>query len=113
MKYYHNPRCSKSRIGLEFLKSKNINPTIIEYIKTPLNPDEIEKLLTLLDMSPYELIRKNEAVFKTEIKGKDLDDSQLIDWMAKEPKLIERPVLVINGKATIGRPVENFLKLID
>lgn len=112
MKYYHNNRCRKSREGLEFLKKRNINPEIIEYMKSSLNKTDIEYLLKSLDLSAIELMRKNETIYKENIKGKKLNENGLIQWMVKEPKLIERPILVNNEKAEIGRPPEKFLKII-
>jgi arsenate reductase (glutaredoxin) len=113
MKYYHNPRCSKSRQGLALLNSKKINYDVIEYLKTPLNKSELIDILDLLDINPMDLIRKGEAVFKEQIKGKNLNDEQIIELMIKEPKLIERPILVNDGKAVIGRPAENLLSIVD
>ena len=112
MKYYHNNRCRKSREGLEFLKERNINPEIIEYMKSTINKTDIEYLLKSLDLSANELMRKNERVYKENIKGKKLSENELIKWMIEEPILIERPIFVKNGKAEIGRPAENFLKII-
>lgn len=113
MKYYHNPRCSKSRQGIVLLDSKKINYDVIEYLKTPLKKNELIDILELLNLNPIDLIRKVEPVFKEKIKGKNLNDDQIIELMIDEPKLIERPILVNEGKAAIGRPVENLLSIIN
>jgi arsenate reductase len=112
MKYYHNNRCRKSREGLIFLEERNIKPQIIEYINSNLNEAEIELILNRLNYKAIELIRKNESVYKDNIKGKNLSEVELIKWMVKEPKLMERPILVNGNKAIIGRPTEKFLEII-
>tara|TARA_B100001115_G_scaffold153935_1_gene124641 strand:- start:463 stop:801 length:339 start_codon:yes stop_codon:yes gene_type:complete len=112
MKYYHNNRCRKSREGLIFLKDRNINPEIIEYMNSKLNEEEIKSILRLLNYKAIDLIRKNESIYKVKIKGNSLSEKELIKWMVREPKLIERPILINDDKATIGRPSENFLEVI-
>ena len=113
MMYYHNPRCRKSREGLTFLNEKNIKPKIREYLKENLTHQELVSILSKLNMKPDELMRKNEAIYKNEIKGKKLTDDQLILKMVENPKLIERPILVHGNRATIGRPAENFMSILD
>ena len=113
MKYYHNNRCRKSREGLEFLATKNLNPAIYEYMKIPLTKKELLKILDKLKIKPGDLLRKNETIYKKNLKGKNLTENQILDWMIKEPKLIERPILINGEKAVIGRTKENFLKIID
>ena len=112
MKYYHNNRCRKSREGLIFLKDRNINPEIIEYMNSKLNEQEIKSILKLLNYKAIDLIRKNESIYKEKIKDNNLSENELIKWMIKEPKLIERPILINDNKAIIGRPSENFLEVI-
>ncbi|MCW3788054.1 arsenate reductase (glutaredoxin) [Plebeiibacterium sediminum] len=107
--YLHNPRCSKSRQGLEYLKDeKGITPMVVKYLDTPLNFEEIGQILKKLGMKPDELIRKNEDYYKNEIKGKDLSNEELIQAMVDHPKLIERPIIINGSKAVVGRPVENI-----
>ena len=113
MIYYHNPRCRKSREGLTFLNEKNIQPIIKEYLKENLTHQELASILDKLNMRPDELMRKNEAIYKNEIKGKKLTDDQLILKMVENPKLIERPILINGNRATIGRPAENFMSVLD
>lgn len=110
---YHNPRCSKSRQTLQLLRDNNIEPTIIEYLKDILTVSEIKTLLNQLNMSPRELMRKGESVFKeNNLNDSSLSDNQLIEAMATHPVLIERPIVVANGLAKVGRPPEIVLEII-
>ncbi len=106
MEIYHNPRCSKSRQGLAILEASNLHFETIKYLDTPLTADELTEIVGLLNISPIELVRKNEAIWKENYKGKNLSDSEIILAMANNPKLIERPIVINNGKAVIGRPPE-------
>ncbi|CAG8998192.1 MAG: putative protein YfgD [Candidatus Celerinatantimonas neptuna] len=110
---YHNPRCSKSRSTLTLLEDKGIKPTIIEYLKTPPTPETLKSILQKLDLTAFELLRRNEAVYKElDLANKTLSEEQLIHIMAENPKLIERPIIVNGEKAAIGRPPENVLKIL-
>ncbi|MDD3722077.1 MAG: arsenate reductase (glutaredoxin) [Lutibacter sp.] len=106
MKIYHNPRCGKSREGLAILQESKLPFEIINYLETPLSTDELAKIIKLLDIPPIDLVRKNEAIWKENFKGKNLSNSEIIAAMVKNPKLIERPIVINNGKAVIGRPPE-------
>lgn len=108
---YHNPRCSKSRASLALLQDRGVQPVVIDYLKTPPTASEIRRLLHLLKLAPEALIRKNEAEYK-EIEGLQLDNDGLIAAMAKYPKLIQRPIIVANNRAVIGRPPENILDIL-
>ena len=112
MKIYHNPRCGKSRQTLALLEEKGAKPEIIKYLETPPNQAELEEIIQLLQISPFELIRKNEAIFKENYKGKEFSDEEWIATLLQHPKLIERPIVIHNGKATIGRPPEKVLELL-
>tara|TARA_B100001287_G_scaffold215033_1_gene183885 strand:+ start:356 stop:694 length:339 start_codon:yes stop_codon:yes gene_type:complete len=112
MKIYHNPRCRKSREGIKYLESKKINFEVIEYIKNNLSSEQIRNILKKLQLKPIELVRKNEAIWKEKYKGKDFTDDQLIKILSNEPKLIERPIIVSEKLAVIGRPAENIDKLL-
>ena len=110
---YHNPRCSKSRKTLELIQSKGIEPVIIEYLKDPPTRKKLVEILDMLNLEPRQLMRKNETVYKE----KELDDTslgreQLVKAMVENPILIERPIIIANGKAVIGRPPENVLGII-
>lgn len=111
MKIFHNPRCRKSRETLQILMDNNHNPEIIEYLKTPPSKNELKEVLKLLGSEPQDIIRKGEKEFKDNFKNKDLTDDQWIDAMLKYPKLIERPIVIGNKKAVIGRPPEKVKKL--
>ena len=110
---YHNPRCSKSRQTLQILRDRGIEPSIVEYLKTPLQKDELKKISTSLGFRPKEFVRKNESDFKERNLVNHLeDDDKMIEAMAAYPKIIERPIVVLKDKAVIGRPLDNVLKLI-
>jgi len=110
---YHNPRCSKSRQTLQILRDRGIEPSIVEYLKTPLQKDELKKISTSLGFRPKEFVRKNESDFKDRNLVNHLeDDDKMIEAMAAYPKIIERPIVVLKDKAVIGRPPDNVLKLI-
>jgi len=110
---YHNPRCSKSRKTLDLLRSKNIEPRIIEYLKTPPLPQELGTILRMLGVGPRELIRSGEPEFRENGLGDPgLTDDQLIDAMIQHPILIQRPIVVAEGRAAIGRPPENVLDIL-
>jgi arsenate reductase len=104
MKIYHNPRCSKSRQGLEILEKSKLKFETIKYLDTPISKKELEEIIELLKIAPIDLIRKNEAIWKENYKGIHLTNLEIIDAMVKNPKLIERPIVINNGKAIIGRP---------
>ncbi len=113
VKIFHNPRCSKSRQTLQLLQEKGIEAEVIEYLKTPPSAEELKQILIKLDMSPRDLMRKREADYKTSgMNNTDLDDEALIQGMVEYPKLIERPIVLANDKATIGRPPENVLEIL-
>ncbi len=112
MKIYHNPRCSKSRQGLAILNDANVEFEIIQYLKTPPSEKEIKDILSKLNMEPIALVRKNEAIWKENYKGKELSDEEIIKAMAENPKLIERPIVIHNDKAVLGRPPENISTIL-
>lgn len=107
---YHNPRCSKSRQTLQLIKENNQAVTVIEYLKAPLNRQQIETLLSQLKCMPLAMMRTKEVEFKQQ-KLQGETDSNLIQAMVNWPKLIERPIVVKGDKAIIGRPPENVLNL--
>jgi len=113
VKIYHNPRCSKSRQTLQLLEEKGVQADVIEYLKTPPTADELDSILNLLDLQPRELMRTKEAEYKaTGMDNSDLSRSELIAGMVATPKLIERPIVLANGKAAIGRPPEDVLAIL-
>ena len=90
MRIYHNPKCSKSRQTLALINERNKEVEIIEYLKKPLGFDDLEMILIMLSISPADLVRKNEDIWKENYKGKDLKDDEIIQAMVDHPKLIER-----------------------
>ena len=110
---YHNPRCSKSRQTLELIREKAGEPEIIEYLKTPPSRGELNRILSLLDMKPRDLLRKKEAEYKQAgLDDESLGDDEIIELMIQYPRLIERPIVVVDGKAAIGRPPENVARIL-
>lgn len=110
---YHNPRCSKSRQTLQLLTDHGIDPKIIEYLTNPPDKQELGHILNLLGMEPRELIRKQEKEYKVaKLDNPQLSRKDLISAMIQHPVLIERPIVIANNKAVIGRPPENVLEII-
>tara|TARA_B110000263_G_scaffold225272_1_gene216178 strand:- start:146 stop:499 length:354 start_codon:yes stop_codon:yes gene_type:complete len=110
---YHNSKCSKSRKALEIIRSKNIEPTIILYLKNKLSKIEVKNLLSKLGLSIRGILRTGEDEYKkNNLKNENLSDDELIEFLIKFPKLLERPIVVKNNKAVIGRPSENILTLL-
>ena len=112
MKIYHNPRCSKSRQTLALLQEKGAEPEVVLYLDTVPTTDELKVLLAKLGIGPMQLVRKGEDAWKEKFKGKELSDDEIIAAMISNPKLIERPIVVKDNKAVLGRPPENALELI-
>ena len=110
---YHNPRCSKSRQTLQLLREEGIEPTIVEYLKTPLAKEQLRNISQLLGLRPKDFVRKSEKDFKDNHLSKSLeDDDKILEAMSLFPKIIERPIVVSGQEALIGRPPENVQKLI-
>lgn len=112
IKIYHNNMCSKSRAALNLLKDNNEEIEIQEYLKEVPSKVELKEILKMLQMKPLELIRKNETIFKENYKDQNLTDEEWIDIMLENPVLIERPIVVKDGKAAIGRPIEKIIELL-
>jgi len=112
---YHNQKCSKSRAALELLQSKGLEPSIIEYLKNPPTVDELEEIIIKLNIHPKQLIRfKEDKAKELGIStGDKLTNEQWIIILAKNPNLIERPIVLTAKGAVIGRPPENVLKVLD
>ena len=110
---YHNPRCSKSRAAMELLTEKGIEANIVKYLDTPPNKETLVEILNLLGLEPRELMRKGEQEYKdNNLADEALSRDELIDAMLKFPKLMERPIVIANGKAAIGRPIENIIDIL-
>ena len=110
---YHNPRCSKSRATLELLKTSGRDPQLVEYLKEPPTAETLDDILDLLGMEPRDLMRKKEKEYREAgLDNPDLGRKELIAAMVEHPRLIERPIVIANGKAAIGRPPEKVLEIL-
>ena len=112
IKIYHNPRCVKSRSALQLLEEKNLEHEVINYMDNPLTEGELEELLDVLGMDAFELIRTNEQIWKTEFAEMEMDDNELILLMIEYPQLMQRPIVVNDGKAVVARPPERLLEVL-
>jgi len=110
---WHNPKCSKSRDSYKLLEEKGINAEVVKYLENPPTKDEIKKVLGMLGISARELMRTKEDLYKELNLKEEQDEEKLIEAMADHPKLIERPIVIKNGKAVIGRPIEKVIELIS
>ena len=110
---YHNPRCSKSRAGLELLKTNDIDPVVVLYLENPPNQETLKNIASMLDCSIRYILRKSEDDYKyLGLADDTLSEQSLLDILANNPKLLERPIVVKNDKAAIGRPTENILSIL-
>jgi len=109
----HNPRCSKSRATLQILKDNGVDPEIISYLDAPPNEDQLMSILQKLNMKPRELIRTGQPEYlQLGLNDETLSDAELVAAMCRTPILIERPIVLANGKASIGRPPESVLEIL-
>ena len=112
-KIFHNSRCSKSRQALQILQDNNCDIEIINYLETDLNVSLIKDVLHKLSLKPRDILRKSEQDYKdNNLEEDNLSYDDLIDYMIKYPKLIERPIVIKGDKAVLGRPPENVLELL-
>lgn len=112
IKIYHNNRCSKSRCGLQILEASGKEFEVVPYLKDIPTVKELKEIIELLGISPIDLVRKNEAIWKENYKGKTLTGSEIIEAMVNNPKLIERPIVINGDKAVIGRPPEKIHEIL-
>ncbi len=112
IKIYHNPRCKKSRAGLEYLKQKSSDFVIIEYLKNTLSFDELKTIFEKLKKKPEELIRTQDESFKTEHKHKNYSDDEWLNIIVKNPKLLQRPIVTVDENAILAIPVEEIDKIL-
>ena len=110
---WHNPRCGKSRDAAKLLEEKGIDADIVKYLETPPSKKELKAVLKMLGISARELMRTKEDIYKELNLKEENDEEKLIDAMVENPKLIERPVVIKDGKAAIGRPLENIIDILD
>ena len=110
---YHNPRCSKSRAALELLEARGLTPTIVHYLETPPSVEQLRELLRKLGLPARQLLRSGEEQYSAlNLADSSLSEEQLLSAMAAQPKLIERPILIVGNRAVIGRPTEKLLELL-
>ena len=109
---YHNPKCTKSRATLALLQERGIEVRIVEYLKTPPTTAELRNIVAKLGISPEQLVRKSEGVYKERYEGKTLSDGEWIEAMVRDPILMERPIVVSGERAVIGRPPEKVQSLL-
>lgn len=112
IKIYHNSACSKSCEALELLKKMGESPKVVSYIEDTPNRDELIKILKLLKLKPRELIRTKEPLFRQHYEGLVLSDEEWLDILLANPILIERPIIIKDDKAVIGRPVEKIIDIL-
>ena len=111
---YHNPRCSKSRQTLALLEQRGIQPTLVEYLNQPPSVDQLRAVLDMLGIQPRDLMRtKEDAYQEQQLDNPALTNDQLLHAMVNTPVLIERPIVIIDGRAAIGRPPETVLGLLE
>ena len=111
IKIYHNPRCRKSRTGLQYLEGKGVEFELVEYLKNGISEEELKDVLIKMNVSPTEIIRTQEDVYKKQFKGKNFTDEEWIKILIENPKLIKRPLVVKGYKAVWADPPENMEKL--
>ena len=110
---YHNPRCSKSRAALKLIEERGIEPEVVRYLDAPPDASTLDALLTLLGLEPRELMRRKEPEYQAlGLDDPSLSREALIAAMVTHPRLIERPIVVRDGKAILGRPPERVLDLL-
>ncbi len=113
IRIYHNPRCRKSREGLALVEASGQEYEIIRYLDDVLGARELKEIIDQLGIKPIDLVRTQEAIWKSEFKGKELTEEMVLNALVKYPKLIERPIVLKNNKGVIGRPPEKISKFLD
>ncbi|MDX8341399.1 arsenate reductase (glutaredoxin) [Draconibacterium sp. IB214405] len=112
MKIYHNPRCSKSRKGLQYLEDKGCEIEIVKYLDKGLNAEELTELITKTGKKPFDFVRQHEQDYKDQYKGKILSDEEWIKVLVENPKLLHRPIVVNGDKAVLANPPENIDEIL-
>lgn len=112
IKIFHNPRCRKSRETLALIEDKGVDLEIVLYLENVPSQKQLKEIIKMLGIKAQDLVRKTEAIYKENYKGKEYTESEWIKIMVKHPKLIERPIVVKGKKAVLGRPPENVLGLL-
>jgi arsenate reductase (glutaredoxin) len=112
LKIYHNPRCSKSRKGLEYLQTKNSEFEIVEYMKDGLSSEQIKEILLKSNLKPTDIIRTHEELYIKELKDKKFTDEEWIEIIVENPKLLQRPIIIGKHKAVFAQPAEKLDELL-
>lgn len=112
IKIYHNPRCKKSRAGLQHLQSKGVEFEVVEYLKNGFSEEELKEVLMKMNVAPFDMVRTQEEFYRKQLKGKEFTDEEWVKIMVENPKLIKRPVVVKEYKAIWADPPENMDKLV-
>lgn len=112
IKIYHNPRCRKSRAGLQYLQDKNVDFEVVEYLKNPVSIEELEDLMMKLNKKPSEMVRTQEEIYKKQFKGKSFTDHEWLRIIVENPKLLKRPIIAKEYKAVWGDPAENIEEIL-
>ena len=113
MRIYHNPRCSKSRQSLTLLEERGESPTVVEYLKEPLDEMQLRELVAALGLTAHDIVRVEEPEYKTCGLSSESTEDEIIEAVSRHPRLLQRPIVVKDGKAVIGRPPENVLELFQ
>lgn len=113
IKIYHNPRCKKSRAGIQHLEKKGVEFEVVEYLKDPIDAKELKDVLVRLNYSPHDLVRTQEELYKKQLKGKQFTDEEWIRLLVENPRLIKRPIVVRGYKAVWADPPEEMDKLVS
>ncbi|MBC8321627.1 MAG: arsenate reductase (glutaredoxin) [Bacteroidetes bacterium] len=108
IKIYHNPRCKKSRAGLHYVQERTNDFEVIEYLKNPISENVLKNLLIKLNLKPHDIVRTQEAIYRSNYKGKNFTDDEWVKIMVENPKLIKRPLVVKGNKAVLGDPADNL-----
>ncbi len=110
---YHNPRCTKSRQGLDKIEASGKKYQVHKYLEDFLSVSELQEIVQKLNINPIDLVRKNEKIWKENYKERQLSDQEIIEAMVTHPKLIERPIVISKKNAVIGRPTELIIELLN
>lgn len=109
---FHNPRCSKSRAGLQYLNDNNIEYTIVDYLKEGINAEKIKELAHKIGCNAIDIVRTHEEYYKKELKGKQFSEDEWFKLIANNPKLLHRPIMVNGSKAVFAQPADKVQEII-
>lgn len=109
---YHNPKCRKSREGLEYLKNKGVEYQVVEYLKTPFSREQLKEVLMKMNANPIDIVRTQEDIYKEKFRGKSFTDDEWITILLENPKLIHRPIVMKGYRAVLGQPANLIDKIL-